>query len=105
MKLMRKLNRRSIAVMLVCLLAVTILSCCQKPSNQKRYELKGKVVSVNKSESTVTISHEDIAGYMPGMTMPFKIKDRPSLEILGPGDQVSATLVVDDTSTWLEDLV
>src|SRR5207253_3303261 len=87
--------------------AICLATSCHlsKPSNAKRYDLKGKVVAVEKADSTVTIAHEDIAGYMPAMTMPFKIKDNASLEILAPGDQVSATLVVDDVSSWLEDLV
>jgi len=86
--------------------AVISLACGHRRAvNEKRYELKGKVVSVNKSESTVTVSHEDIQGYMPAMTMAFKIKDQASLAILAPGDQVSATLVVSDISSSLEDLV
>jgi len=87
-------------------LAASAAACGPRRSaNEKRYELKGKVVAVNKDEGTVTINHEDIPGYMSGMTMPFKIKDAASLEILAPGDQVNATLVVNDVSSWLEDLV
>ncbi len=70
--------------------------------NEKRYDLKGKVVAVNKSERTATIAHEDIKGYMPAMTMPFKIKNDADLELLKPGDQVTGTLVVDDVSSWVE---
>jgi protein SCO1/2 len=95
-----------ICLALFVILAASTLACGPRRSpNEKRYELKGKVVAVNKSESTVTISHEDIPGYMPGMTMPFKIKDAAALQILAPGDQVNATLVVNDASSWLEDLV
>ena len=70
--------------------------------NEKRYDLKGKVVAVNKSERTATIAHEDIKGYMPAMTMPFKIRGDADLELLKPGDQVTGTLVVDDVSSWIE---
>src|SRR5437870_1537236 len=76
-----------------------------RSANEKRYELKGKVVAVNKTDRTITIAHEDIAGYMPGMTMPFKIKDDMSLNIVAPGDQIAATLVVDGVSSWLEDVI
>ena len=89
----------------LCLVVINSACGPRRSANEKRYELKGKVVAVNKSEDTVTISHEDIQGYMPAMTMPFKIKDNASLQILAPGDQVNATLVVDDVSSWLEDLV
>src|SRR5216684_3629721 len=70
--------------------------------NEKRYDLKGKVVAVNKSERTATIAHEDIKGYMPAMTMPFKIKNDADLEMLKPGDQVTGALVVDDVESWVE---
>jgi len=70
--------------------------------NEKRYDLKGKVVAVNKSERTATIAHEDIKGYMPAMTMPFKIKSDVDLEMLKAGDQVTGTLVVDDVESWVE---
>jgi len=74
----------------------------RRSANEKRYPLKGKVVAVDKSERTATIAHEDIPGYMPGMTMPFKIKNDADLEMLKPGDQVTATLVIDDLSSWIE---
>ena len=101
-------NRRRARLFLIPFLCVASMALACRPrrsANEKRYELRGKVVAVEKVDSTVTIAHEDIVGYMPAMTMPFKIKDNASLEILAPGDQVSATLVVDDVSSWLEDLV
>ncbi len=79
-------------------------SACKprRNANEKRYDLKGKVVAVNKQERTATITHEDIKGYMPAMTMPFKVKSDADLELLKPGDQVTGTLVVDDVSSWVE---
>src|SRR6266404_9850901 len=74
----------------------------RRSANEKRYPLKGKVVAVDKTDRTATISHEDIPGYMPGMTMPFKIKNDADLEMLKSGDQVTGTLVVDDLSSWVE---
>ena len=79
-------------------------SACKprRNANEKRYDLKGKVVAVNKQERNATIAHEDIKGYMPAMTMPFKVKSDADLELLKPGDQVTGTLVVDDVSSWVE---
>lgn len=79
-----------------------VSGCNRRPTNEKRYPIKGKVIAVDKTEQTVTIEHEDIPGYMPGMTMPFKIKKAADLEVLKPGDQITGTLVVDDTSSWVE---
>jgi protein SCO1/2 len=53
----------------------------------------------------VTVSHEDIKGYMPGMTMPFTVRDQINLKELSPNDKLTATLVVDGSQTWLEDLI
>src|SRR5437588_10052140 len=74
----------------------------RRSANEKRYPLKGKVIAVDKTDRTATISHNDIPGYMPRMTMPFKIKTEAELEMLKPGDEVTATLVVDDLSSWIE---
>jgi len=67
--------------------------------------LKGKVVAVERDKHLVTVAHEDIKDYMPGMTMPFTVADEGDFEILAPGDQITATLVVDGAKSWLEDLV
>ena len=91
---------------LLCLLClfVVIVSGCRR-SNERRFELKGKIVAVEPLKHQVTVSHEDIKGYMPGMTMPFTVRDQIDLNELGPNDTLTATLVVDGTHTWLEDLI
>jgi protein SCO1 len=93
-----------------CLLLVFSLASC-KPSKrvrsptEKHYELKGKVVAVDKAQRLLTIAHEDIKDYMPAMTMPFTVKDDWVFEIATPGNQITATLVVDGAQSWLEDVV
>ena len=74
----------------------------QPPQNEKRYPIKGVVVAVNQQERTATIKHEDIPGYMQGMTMDFKIKNAADLQTMKPGDQITGTLVIDDISSWIE---
>src|SRR6267378_5631098 len=83
--------------------ALTLLPGCRRRSaTEKRYDLKGKVVAVEKDKRLVTISHEDIKDYMPAMVMPFALRDEGALQIIVPGDQVQATLVVDGPTSWLE---
>lgn len=74
-------------------------------SNEHRYDLKGKVVSVDKTVRKVTIAHEDITGYMSAMTMSFALKDDWAFGVLQPGDTVNAELVVDGGHSWLERIV
>jgi protein SCO1/2 len=62
-------------------------------------------VAVDKAQHLLTIAHEDIKDYMPGMTMPFTVKDDWVFEIAVPGNQITATLIVDGTQSWLEDVV
>jgi protein SCO1/2 len=100
------INTRSslaISIFLVLFLASIGSSCGPRRSaNEKRYPIKGKVIAVDTNDRTVTIAHDDIAGYMPAMTMPFKIKNEADLQMVKLGDQVTGTLVVDDLSSWVE---
>jgi protein SCO1 len=74
-------------------------------SSAKRYDVKGKVVSVDKANRKVTITHEEIKGYMEAMTMPFTLPNEDVYSELKPGSQILATLVVDQGRSWLEDPV
>lgn len=97
--------RMRFAISFLLLIAAVIVPLACRPrrsANEKRYPIKGKVVAVDQTEHTVTISHEDIKGYMPAMTMPFKIKNEADLAMVKPGDQLTGTLVVDDLSSWVE---
>ena len=86
---------------LLCLFAST----CKRSGTEKRYDLKGKVVAVEPEKHLVTISHQDIKGYMPGMTMPFTVPNESDLQFLAPDDEVTATLVIDGSHSWLENLI
>jgi protein SCO1 len=72
---------------------------------EKRTELTGKIVSVDKSNQTMTIAHEDIKDYMPAMTMAFVVKDEWAFDEAKPGSEIAATLIVDGPRVWLQDVV
>jgi protein SCO1/2 len=84
-----------------------VLAACktQPPLPQQRFDLRGKVVAVNKSEGTVTLAHEAIPGYMAAMTMDYRIKDQWVFGVLKPGQTVTATLVVANDRAWLEGII
>jgi protein SCO1/2 len=86
---------------------VFALAACQteEPLPKQRFDLRGKVVAVNKSEGTVTLAHEAIPGYMAAMTMDYPIKDKWTFDVLKRGQTVTATLVVASDRAWLEGLV
>ncbi len=95
-----------LVISFVLLIALTALSGCRRDtSNAKRYELKGKVLTVEKDKHLVTVSHEEIKDFMDAMTMPFTVRDEWVFNQVAPGDQITATLVVDGTESWLENVV
>lgn len=73
-------------------------------SRAREYELRGQVLAVDRERQEITIRHEDIRGFMPGMTMPFTVRDPGLLDGREPGDLVKATLVVKDANAYLSAL-
>ncbi|HEV2837493.1 MAG TPA: SCO family protein [Pyrinomonadaceae bacterium] len=90
-------------LVLILLILTTVLGACRR--NERRYELKGKVVLVERDKHLATIAHEEVKGLMPAMTMPFTVPSQADLDYLAPEDQVTATLVVDGSQSWLENLI
>jgi protein SCO1 len=81
-----------------CALLVLGCTACGKKPAGKRYELQGRVVAVDSGSREITVAHQDIAGLMPGMTMPFQVaRDQDWIfGKIGPGDHIHATLVMTD---------
>ena len=73
-------------------------------SNAKEYPLVGQVLAVDTNQQVITVKHQDVVGFMPGMTMPFKVKDAKELDGRKPGDLISATLIVEDSLGYLADI-
>jgi protein SCO1/2 len=85
----------------VCL-AITIVSAgC---SRGREYELRGQVLAVDRARQELIVKHEDVRGFMPGMTMPFKVRDAASLAPRKPGEMIHATLVVENDEGYLKDI-
>ena len=73
-------------------------------SQARQYELRGQVLAVDRTRREMTIRHEDIRGFMPGMTMPFRVRDARLLDERVAGDLITATLVVDGGDAYLADV-
>ena len=86
------------AIVLMCTL---VLAACSHPAPTKEYTVVGQIVAVAPERPQVTIKHEDIKGFMPGMTMTFDVKDASLLQATQPGDLVQATLVVGETAAHI----
>ena len=83
------------------LVAVALLAAAACGRTPRGYELRGQVLAVDPSRKDITIKHEDIKGFMPAMTMTFRVKDPRLLEGRGPGDLVRAVLMVDESTPYL----
>jgi protein SCO1 len=86
------------------LLLVILTSLSAACSRDRRYPFKGQVLLIDPSRQEITVRHEDIPGFMPGMTMPFRVADAAQFASVKPGDLITATLVVRDASGHLEQL-
>ena len=90
---------------LVCTGCQSAASTESDPANQKRYDLSGKVVSIDRLQKRARIDHEEVPGFMERMTMDFPIKEDWVWNELKPGALVRAELVVDSSAKepyWLE---
>ncbi len=63
--------------------------------------MHGQVLAVRPEDRELVIRHDDIPGLMPGMTMPFRVKDASVLTGVQAGDFVNARLELRGTETFI----
>jgi protein SCO1/2 len=88
----------------VTLVTAATPQSCSHRREEHRYELIGQILQIRPDRLELLIRHEDIQGFMPAMTMPFKVRDARLLQGRTPGDVVRATLVVDESDAHLRTL-
>ena len=91
---------------LLCLaLAASIAvlpGCTSKDEDAREYPLQGQILSVTPDHKEANVKHEEIKGFMPAMTMPYKVRDAKEFDGLVPGDLIQATLVVVSNDAYLK---
>jgi len=94
--------RRRMLLVLPCALAFLATNC----NRTREYSLEGRVVGKDTGAHQITVAHGDIPGFMPAMTMPYRVKQAPELEKVKPGDKITADIVLNDDGSeyWLENL-
>src|SRR5688572_33256555 len=92
---MRRLGGIAIVV------ALAAVAACSRAPEPRRYEVRGQILGVDPARQEVLMKHEDIEGFMPAMTMPYKVQDQAMLQGTQPGDLVTATLVVEEVNAYL----
>jgi protein SCO1 len=81
--------------------AALSLAACSPRSNQRTYTVHGQVLAVTPDRQEATVKHGEIAGLMPAMTMPYKIREKAELNAVRPGDVIDATLVIVENDAYL----
>jgi protein SCO1 len=80
---------------------LVVAGACRPAPPAREYHLVGQILAVDRASSRVTVRHHDIDGLMPGMTMPFPVRDPRLLDGRVPGNLVDATLVVQGADAWI----
>lgn len=62
------------------------------------FAIKGTIMAINAERGEVTLQHDAIPGFMPAMTMPYKLTYGNSISELHPGDVIGARLLVQKTA-------
>jgi protein SCO1/2 len=83
--------------------AVFLLTAAHAWTAQK-YDVRGLVLKVDPPRKSMLVSCESIPGYMEAMTMPFTVRESGMLEGLRPGTAVDFTLVVDEDSSYADNV-
>jgi protein SCO1/2 len=68
------------------------------------HPVRGLVLAVDPTRSSVTVSHEQIPGYMDAMVMPFTVRDPKQIAAVRPGDRIAFRLNVRDERSWIDRL-
>jgi protein SCO1/2 len=63
---------------------------------------RGLVLRVEPATRTVTVSHEEIPGFMDAMVMPLRARDAKSLDGVRPGDRIEFVLRVSRNETRID---
>ena len=84
-------------LVIVCLLEAG----CRPAPEAVTYEIRGQIISIQSEKNELTITHEEVPGFMPAMTMPFAVEDVRLLMGRKPGEFIEATLVVTKRKAFL----
>ena len=88
---------RARCVLFPCVLSLGLalaVTACSKARDRRTFTLQGQVQSLDAPRKLVIVKHEEIAGFMPAMTMPYEVEEAKALDSLAPGDLINAQLVV-----------
>jgi protein SCO1/2 len=99
------------ALLIVSTVTVFALVSCKRAesgrvaepaSAPETFVVQGILRGIDFAGRSVTVEHEDIAGFMPAMTMPFDVKTMAEVEPLKAGDAIEFRLIMNGKESWIE---
>jgi protein SCO1 len=84
--------------------AAMLLLCGCRRNESHTYVVTGFVQWVAAAQKQVTISHDEIPGFMPAMTMSFDVASEKLLDGVAPGARVEFRLLRSDTELRIDSL-
>jgi protein SCO1/2 len=101
-----KLKFRKIALAIIAAPLLILAACNSSKTSQqtKQYQVVGKVVSIDKPNSSLVIDAQEIKGFMPAMAMPYQVKDTAELNKVSPGDSITADLFAAGDHYWIQNI-
>ncbi|MFZ0286912.1 MAG: SCO family protein [Terriglobales bacterium] len=88
----------------VVILPLLCAACGPSPQALKRYQLTGKIVTIDRPGLSLVVNADAIPGFMGAMAMPYKVKNGSELNSLIPGDAITAVIVLQNNDYWLENI-
>jgi protein SCO1/2 len=72
-----------------------------EPATQT-FVVQGILRGIDFAGRSITVEHEEIAGFMPAMTMPFDVRTMTEVEPLKSGEAIEFSLFVNARASWIE---
>lgn len=104
--------QKLLPVLSVLLIFFVFISCGKQQESKeaaepmaKTYDVVGLVVSIDTTNNSVMIAHEEIPDFMSAMTMGFEVKDSTLLKSIQPQDSVQFELTVSGDDMWISNIM
>ena len=89
---------------LIPVLLTLALTACSHESDTKHsehhYQVAGRVVALNSRDQTATVDATAVPNFMEAMTMEYPVKSKDEFQALHVGDQIKATINVNDAGGY-----
>lgn len=96
--------KKTLVKILLTLLLLTALAACshtpQSAGAEHHYPLSGKVVALDQKNQTATVDAKAIPNFMDAMTMEYPVKSKADFTKLHVGDNIKATVNVNDAGGY-----